>query len=383
MTSTVVVLGAGYAGAGAIQSLEAEVDDAEMLWISESAEHVVLHEAHRAIRDPDVRESITIPVDEIKDPETTFLQGEVTGVDTEDRLISLASGETVDYDYVIVALGSATAYYGIPGLETHAHTLKSLEDAVGIHDALTAAAESATAEDPAQILIGGAGLSGIQVAGEVAAYRDKHSANVEVTLIEALPEIYPPGGAKLTAALRRHLGAANVTILTDDPITEADGSQVYFEERESIPYDVFVWTGGIRGRTSMREVGVETEQGRLIADDTFQTSDDRVFALGDAALVAQGNDSAPPTAQAAWDAATVLGENVRREIDGQSLKSWSYDGKGTLISIGETSIAADIPYVPFAVFDSIPATILKKGAAARWIASITSWSRALRAWNDL
>lgn len=383
MTPTVVVLGAGYAGAGAIRSLESELDDVDLRWISRTDEHVVLHEAHRAIRDPGVRESISIPVEEIKSQATTFREGEVVGLNTEDREIVLASSETVEYDYVIVALGSATAYYGIPGLESHAYTLKSLEDALEIHDAVSNAAETATAADPAQVVIGGAGLSGIQTAGEIAEYRDKHDADIEITLVEALPEIYPPGDRSLTAALRRHLTAAEITILTDDPITEADDTNVHFETRDEISYDVFVWTGGITGRESMSAGGIETEHGRLIADDTFQTSDERVFALGDAAIVAQGDDSAPPTAQAAWDAAKHLGGNVRRTIDGEPLKPWTYEGQGTLISIGETSLAANIPFVPVEIFDSLPATILKKGAAARWIASITSWKRALAAWDDL
>lgn len=386
MNPRVVVLGAGYAGAGAVVSLEAELGGAvDLTWVSEDDHHVVLHEAHRAIREPRVRDSVAIPVEEIKAPETTFHEGTVTGLDTAARTVHLADGSALDYDYVVVAIGSGTAYYGIPGLETHAHTLKSLDDALGIHDAVRTAAAEATDRDPAQVVVGGAGLSGIQAAGEVAEFRDDEFAPIEVTLVEALPEIFPPGGEAITRLLRRKLEAADVDILTDDPITEAGATRLHFEERAPLEYDVLVWTGGITGRDVTAEAGVEAEHGRLVADDTFQTSDERVFALGDAAMVAQGQgeEPAPPTAQAAWDAAKLVGRNVRHTIADEPLESWAYEGLGTLVSVGEASIAADIPFVPVAAFNSLPATVLKRGAAARWIASITSWHRALRSWDDL
>jgi len=169
MTDTVVVLGAGYAGAGAVQQLEEELSGtADIVWISDTDYHLVLHESHRCIRNPAVQESIKIPIEEIKSPGTEFIQEEVTGLDVDDREIELSDGETVDYDYALVALGSQTAYYGIPGLEDHSLTLKGLDDALEIHDQVTAAAKDATRNDPAHVVVGGAGLSGIQTAGEVA-----------------------------------------------------------------------------------------------------------------------------------------------------------------------------------------------------------------------
>ncbi|MCL7416521.1 MAG: FAD-dependent oxidoreductase, partial [Halalkalicoccus sp.] len=205
MTEQVVVLGAGYAGAGAVSELENELSDAQVTWISDTDYHLVLHESHRVIRDPSVRDHITIPVEEIKSPATRFIEGEVTDLDTDERVVSLDDGTEVEYDYVLVALGSSTAYYGIPGLDEHSLTLKSLEDALGIHDAVKTAARDATREEPAQIAIGGAGLSGIQAAGEVAEFRDKHNAPIEISLIEALPEIMPGQDPELQGAVKKRL----------------------------------------------------------------------------------------------------------------------------------------------------------------------------------
>jgi NADH dehydrogenase len=117
MTDSVVVLGSGYAGAGAVRGLESRLDDdAALTWISDVDYHLVLHEAHRCIRDPDVQEKVRIPVEEIHGDATTFRQGTVVDIDTDDRTVELADDTAVDYDYLLVALGSRTAFFGIEGL---------------------------------------------------------------------------------------------------------------------------------------------------------------------------------------------------------------------------------------------------------------------------
>lgn len=385
MSATVAVLGAGYAGAGTVQRLEAELDgDAEVVWISETDYHLVLHEAHRCIRDPAVRDSIAIPIEEIKSASTTFVEATVTGLDADEQVVELAEHEDVAYDYVVVALGTATAFYGIPGLAERAHTLKSLDDALGIHEALEDAAAAARTSDPATVVVGGAGLSGIQIAGEVARYRDDHDAPLDIVLVEALDEIFPGNDAGIQRALRTRLRARHVEIRTGDPITEATDEAVVFAEGEDLAYDLLLWTGGITGRDALEDAGLDHEHNRLTADDTFRTSDDRVFAIGDSALVAQDGEIAPPTAQAAWQAAEVAGANVARAIRGEPLEHWQFDDKGTVVSVGEDAVAHGVSIVPVLdTFGSVPARLLKKLIAARWIADVGSLRRALAAWSDL
>jgi NADH dehydrogenase len=383
MTDRVVVLGAGYAGAGAVTTLEDELVDAEVTWVSEHDYHLVLHEVHRVIRDPDAEDAITIPVEEIKSDDTAFVQGRVDGVDVEERTVSLADGSSISYDYLLIALGSSTAFYGIPGLEEYAHTLKRLDDAREIHDAVRDAATEATPSNPAQVIIGGAGLSGVQTAGEIAAYRDIHDAPVEITLVEALAEVMPGRDADLRRRVRRLLEARDVEILTDDPITAATADAIQFEEREPIEHDVLVWAGGVTGRDALDGAGVDASHNRATADATFRTSDERVFAVGDAASISIDGTDVPPTAQAAWDAADVAAANVARTIEGRPLRHWSYTDKGTVLSVGEDAVAHDVLYVPIETFDSLPARLLKKVIGARWIASVTSPRRALSAWPVL
>ncbi|SFS52061.1 NAD(P)/FAD-dependent oxidoreductase [Halostagnicola kamekurae] len=384
MTDNVVVLGAGYAGAGAVKKLQSELDaDASLTWIADVNYHLVLHEAHRVIRDPNVRSDITIPVGEIADRSTQFIQDEVTGIDTDDRLVSLAEGEEVEYDYLMVGLGSQTAYYGIPGLEDHSLTLKSLDDALEIHESIKTASEEATRGEPAQIVVGGAGLSGIQTAGEIAEFRDIHRAPIDIHLVEALEEIFPGNDPEIQQALRDLLEDAGVEIHTDDPITEAEDGVIHFDEGEPLEFDTFVWTGGITGRDALDDADLENEHNRVTTEANFQTSDERVFAIGDSAIIDQGDQPAPPTAQAAWQAAEVVGENIPRAIENRPLKTWEYDDKGTVISVGDKAVAHDVKMLPFDTFGGFPAKNLKKLIAARWMADITSWNRARTSWSSL
>jgi NADH dehydrogenase len=232
-------------------------------------------------------------------------------------------------------------------------------------------------------VVGGAGLSGIQTAGEVAEYRDDHNAPIEITLVEALKAIMPGFDADLQRRVRRMLESSGIDILTDDPITEATADAVHFDERDPLAQDVLVWAGGVTGQEALECPGIDANHNRARTDATFRTSADRVFAVGDAATIDVEGTDVPPTAQAAWDAADVAAENVARAIQGRSLRTWRYRDKGTVLSVGEDAVAHDVIYSPVTTFDSFPARFLKKTIGARWIASVTSPRRALSAWSVL
>ena len=391
MTDDVVVLGSGYAGAGAIKSLEAEVgSDADLTWVSDVDYHLVLHESHRCIRDPEIKDKVMVPIDDIKSPGTRFVQGEVTNIDTDERTVSLEDDSSVDYDYLLVALGSQTAFFGIEGLEEYAHTLKSLEDALGIHEAVKEAARKASTSDPAQVVVGGAGLSGIQTAGEVAEFRDDHRAPIDIHLVEGLDEIFPGNDPAVQNALRKRLEKADVNIMTGEFIGEVDDETVYVGDDTELDYDVLVWTGGITGRDCLQEVGLEKDERnhRIETGRNFQTADERVFAIGDCALIDQPDENpAPPTAEAAWEAADHVGRNMARAMRGQPLDDWTFKSKGTAVSVGEDAVAHDVSYAgigfPVDTFGGFMARNLKKAIAARWINSITGPGRAMKAWPDM
>ncbi|UIO98980.1 FAD-dependent oxidoreductase [Halobaculum sp. CBA1158] len=416
MSTQVVVVGAGYAGAGTVKAFEdaIEPDEAELTWVSEHDYHLVLHEAHRVIRKPEVESKVAIPVEEIKSDDTEFVRGRVTEVDADERVVRTRAGDEIDYDYLLLAVGSATAFFGIDGLREHALTLKTLDDAREIHQAVKTAGEEATTTDPAKVIVGGAGLSGIQSAGEIAEFRDDHKAPIDVEIVEGLDSVFPNNDPEVQGAIRKRLDGKEIGVSTGEFISKVDEHAVYLGGAETeyygedgegdapapedidfsddlvMEYDVLLWTGGITGHDEVDDFGVDADDrsGRVYAESTFETSADGVFAIGDTALVEQDDDEvAPPTAQAAWQAADVAGENLARAVRGAPLKSWRHEDKGTLISIGEEVVAHDVQApgfkIPVNTFGGPAAKALKKGVASRWIADVTSLGRAVNAWGDM
>lgn len=388
MKETVVVLGSGYAGAGAIRSLERALDsDVKLVWMSDVDHHLVLHESHRCIRDPAVREHVVIPVEDIKAPGTIFRQATVADIEPDERRIQFEDGDSLAYDYLLVGIGTQTAFYGIEGLEANAQTLKNLADALEIHDAVAELARVATRTDPGQVVVGGAGLTGIQVAGEIAEYRDRQSAPLDITLVEGLDNVLPESDAGLQETVAAKLADRDIAVETGSFISGVDSTTIYIGEGQTMDYDELIWTGGITGRDPARRTSLAKAERshRIEATSTFRTSDERVFAIGDAALIQQDESPpAPPDAQAAWQAAAHAGTNIDRAIRDKELVEWSYHDKGRVMSIGEDALAHDVAGLPFVdTFDGFPARTLKKAIAVRWICHLTNNRRAVRAWPKM
>ncbi len=383
MTPSVVVLGAGYGGAATVADLQSRPVDIDLTWISEAPYHSIRHESHRVIRDPAAASVLRVPIEEIAAPDTRFIRGTVTTVEVDRQAVTLDSGDSVPYDVLVYALGSQPADYGIPGIATHALTLNSLADARTIHNAIVDAGTAADQGEPASVVVGGGGLSGVQVAGEIAELRDEARYAIDISLIEARQRILPAEDPELSRVVTERLADRGVEVITGRPISQVTDESVELDGSESHPGAVTIWTGGIKGPTAVADGGLDSVSGRLRTAQTLRTTDDRVFALGDAAVIDDGGRPVPPTAQAAWQAAKVVVDNVIRTIEGRPLTAFEFRSRGTLLSVGEAAIARDVSMSPVRTLTGLPAEILKKAVAARWIASITSWSRARTAWPFL
>jgi len=366
MADTVVVLGSGYAGAGAIKSLEAELGtDADITWVSDVDYHLVLHESHRCIRDPSIQEKVTIPIEDIKKPSTRFVQGHVENIDCDNRIIELADDSTLDFDYLLVAIGSRTAFFGIEGLRTHALTLKSLQDALDVHNAVRDAAAAATREDPARVVVGGAGLSGIQAAGELAELAHKEGAEVEVRLLEQEASVAPNFPERFQRAVAGELTDRGVTVGTRRTVERVDDGTIVLADGEELAYDQFVWTGGIAGQNALGSGRPQVRADLRLGE--------RTFAVGDAARVVDADGQpAPASAQTAVRQADVAATNIQRLVESRDeafsprLERYRYDELGWLVSVGKGTVAQVGP----TVVRGPAATALKTTVGAGYLGSV-------------
>ncbi len=358
----VVVLGGGYAGVVLTDKLEARLPaDVDLVVVDETGEHLIQHELHRAIRRPEFAGDIVVPLDDIFDRARVEV-ATVESVDRGAREIALAGGTSLEYDVAAVCLGAETAFYGLPGVEEHAVSLKRLSDASQIRGEFEALVESGGGT----VVVGGAGLSGVQTAGELAAFAREENAAVDVVLLEQLDSVAPSFPEQFQQAVRDELDREGVDVRTGVTVTRATDEAVETESGD-VPYDVFVWTGGIRGPDAL-----DGERVDVRADFSV---DDRTVAVGDAARVVDSEGAAvPASAQAAVREARVAARNVetlvadaREHEDGfrPRLEQYTFDSPGWLVSVGDGAVAQVGP----SVFRGTAARAAKSGVGASYLAA--------------
>jgi NADH dehydrogenase len=314
-----------------------------------------------------VADAITVPLDDALD-RATVRTARVERIDRGARRIHLDDGE-LDYDYAAVCLGAETAFYDLPGVVDHGLPLKRLEHARRVREAFLEVCEA-----DGRAVVGGAGLSGIQVAGELAALADERGADVEVTVLERLESVAPAFPERFQAAVRDALETAGVAVHTGARVAGATPDAVEVDGR-TVPYDAFVWTGGIRGPDALGgERSVVRGDLRL---------DDHTLAVGDAARVVDADGEAVPASAAAaireaQVAATNLDRLVRHELDGSDefaprLEPYRFDVPGWIVSVGNDAVATVGPKV----FTGAPARAMKATVGAGHLSSVGEVTRAV------
>ncbi len=348
----VAVLGAGYAGLTVARRLERRLPDGvDLVVVDEAADHLVQHELHRVIRHPGLADTLTVPLSDVLE-RATVRQARVTDVDPDDGVARLepVDGEedeegdpaALDYDAAAVCLGAETAFHDLPGVESNAIPLKRLPHAASIReDALDAAGGHA--------VVGGAGLSGIQAAGELAELSGEADLGLDVTLLEMADRIAPTFDATFADAIGTELEARDVAVEAGTGVEGADEAVVTLADGRTLPRDVFVWTGGIRGPDALGGERRTTGADLRIGDATF--------VVGDAAAVvdADGED-VPTSAQTAVQQARTAAANVMRVVnasrvtdaagdDRPAFESYRYAEAGWVVSVGDGAVAMVGPAV--------------------------------------
>jgi len=357
----VAVLGAGYAGVSLARTLERSLPpDVDITVVDERETHVVQHLIHRLVRYPSLVEELTLPIGDLLDRADHY-RARVTDLDPDAGEATLDDG-TLAYDLGAVCLGAGTAYYGLPGVEEHATPLKRPSHAERVRADFLEVCESG-----GRAVVVGAGLSGIQVAGELADLAREEGADVEVRVLERLETVAPSFPENFQWAVAEELADRDVRVETGRTVEAVDADAVALESGEDLAYDQLVWTGGITGRGA-----IGGERPRVRADLRLG---ERTFAVGDAAQVVDANgEPAPASAQTAVRQADVAAENIERLVesrhDGDAfrprLERYRYDELGWLVSVGDGTVAQVGP----TVVRGPAAKALKTTVGAGYLASV-------------
>ena len=302
-----------------------------------------------------------------------FLLGEMVGLKRaekqiqlapilDDRGIEISAARTLQYDTLVLCVGSLANDFGTPGAKEHAIALESQYDAAKFHRRLINAFIRAHSRSPMishklDIAIIGAGATGVELAAELhyttrqlAAYgldQVMPDRDVRLTLIEAASRVLPALPERLSAATLKQLEKLNVHVLTGDPVVRISSDGVDTEGGRHVPADLVVWAAGIKAPDFLAGIdGLETARNnQVIVKQTLQTTgDDNIFAFGDCAACPwpEKGGNVPPRAQAAHQQAALMVENLKRRISGATLKNYRYRDFGSLVSLGEYSTVGNL-----------------------------------------
>jgi NADH dehydrogenase len=295
--------------------------------------------------------------------------GEMTGLDRARKMIRLSATFDEDgreitparlfrYDTLVIAVGSVTNDFGIPGVAKYTVPLDTTAQAERFNRRLVNALIHANAQaepvGPSQlhIVIIGAGATGTELAAELhrtireaVAYgfeRIDPKRDVRIILIEAANRILPALPERLSKAASIELQKLGVDVKPSSRVSEVTESGVQLENGDFIPAGLVVWAAGIKAPDFLRNLdGLETNKlNQLVVTETLQTTrDPDIFAIGDcAACPWPGHDEpVPPRAQAAHQEASHLVKQFERRLKGKPLKPYRYRDFGSLVSLGDYS----------------------------------------------
>ncbi|MFP7255783.1 pyridine nucleotide-disulfide oxidoreductase [Virgibacillus sp. 7505] len=384
MAKNIVILGAGYGGVLAAQTVRKYYSKAQanVTLINKTPTHQIITELHRLAAGSISEQAVAMPVEKLlKGLDVDFKVATVESFNVDKKEVVLAGGNTLSYDALVVGLGSKTAYFGIPGLEENSLVLKSADDANKVYnqiqDKIKAYAASKNPAD-ATILIGGGGLTGVELVGEIAdklaSFCLPHGVDpkeIKLQLVEAGPKILPMLPQHLIDRAQSSLEKRGVEFLLGLPVTNVVGNVVELKDGQKIETNTFVWTGGVQALPMVAESGLETDRGRATVNNFLQSkSHQDVFVVGDSAVYF-GEDGRPwpPTAQIAWQMGELVGYNLFAYLEGKTMENFSPINSGTLASLGRRDAVAFIG-ANQTPLKGLPATMMKEASNIRYLTHV-------------
>ena len=361
----VVILGGGFAGLNAAKALGNTKFD---VWLIDKTNHhlfqPLLYQVASAALSPG---DIAVPIREILSEfsNITVWMGEVERIDKEKKEVHFKDGDTVSYEYLIIALGARHSYFGRDQWEQFAPGLKTLRDALMIRERILISFEKAERCDSISeakkylnfVIIGG-GPTGVEMAGSIAEiayetmlknFRRVDTAKTKIYLIEGSPHILPVYPERLSEKAKKYLEEFGVDVIVGKRVTDVTAEGVHVDER-FIPSENVFWAAGNQASPVLATLGVPLDkQGRVIVGtDLSILEHPEIFVLGDAASAPDKTGKPlPGLAPVAVQQGRYVGHILRKRLPREKRPPFRYFDKGTMATIGKTKAIATFGKMQF------------------------------------
>lgn len=335
-----------------------------------------------------LKSAILIPIaDIVAGKPISVLCDELVGLKGREKKLILQKGNELEYEFLILALGSETNYFAIPGLKEHSFPLKTFDDAALLRDKITDLFQK---KNELRVVVGGAGASGVELVAEFVNFvcilkkePNKNHCEVEFTLVEASPEILPgfePWAIKKT---RKRLANLGITVKTKHTIVDVTEDEISFKDRPKESYDILIWTGGVKGPEVLKNCGLSlSDRGSALIDEYLRVrgEENSIFAIGDNSTLTNPKTGTSlvwnvPVAEAEGKLAA---ENIIRIIKRQTLKKFVPLKKYPFVlAVGKRYAVADLVWLHFAGFSG---WAIKHLVEFRYFLSILPFRKAVKTW---
>jgi NADH dehydrogenase len=355
----VVIIGGGFGGLWAARTLANHAVD--VVVIDRNNYHTFLALLYQVAAAELTAEDIAYPVRSVFSgtPNIDFVLAHARRIDFQNRQIE-TDGETISYDYLILANGSVTSTFGVPGVEEHAYFLKTLEEAVMLKNHIICCFETAAREPDAEkrkslltFVIAGGGATGVEYAGALTElihgplikdYPGIDFSEARIILLEAAGELVssmPSNIRDYTAGQLRRMG---VDVRLSAAVAEVSMDKVVLKNLEKIETSTVIWTAGVKGEglAAASDIPV-TRDGRVAVNETLRIKDQQnIYVIGDLASINEGQRILPMVAQVAIQSGVASAQNILKQIAGLAPQPFIYNDRGSMITIGRKAAGVAI-----------------------------------------
>ena len=304
-----------------------------------------------------------------KNHQFDFQMGSLSDIDRERKVIVLSelkddNGELLmpvrelEYDILVMAIGSTSNDFNTPGVRDNCIFLDSPEQAHRFRTEMNnefLKLHAKNGQGTVDIAIVGAGATGVELSAELHnavkelrtyGFGDLDSSKLNVSLVEAGERILPALPPRISSAAHSELTKLGVNVRTTTMVTQAEKDGLTTKDGEKIPAQIMVWAAGIKAPDFIKDIaGLETNRiNQLVVKDTLQTTrDDDIFVIGDLAQCTQADGTfVPPRAQAAHQMASCAFSNIIAKLNGREPKAYEYKDEGSLVSLSRFSTVGSL-----------------------------------------